>query len=80
MKLPQAFEEKMKGLLGEDFDSYIACFDNPRYYGLRVNTQKISVEEFRRRFSERNSGESGDYRGDRGGGRHCAQPGGTRKF
>ena len=44
MKLPQAFEEKMKGLLGEDFDSYIACFDNPRYYGLRVNTQKISVE------------------------------------
>ena len=36
MKLPQAFEEKMKGLLGEDFDSYIACFDNPRYYGLRV--------------------------------------------
>ena len=48
MKLPQAFEEKMKGLLGEDFDSYIACFDNPRYYGLRVNTQKISVEEFRR--------------------------------
>lgn len=48
MKLPQAFEEKMKGLLGEDFDSYIACFDNPRYYGLRVNTQKISVEEFQR--------------------------------
>lgn len=48
MKLPQAFEEKMRRLLGEAFEGYMDCFDKPRYYGLRVNTGKISVEEFRR--------------------------------
>lgn len=48
MNLPTAFEEKMRGLLGEEMDDYLACFGEPRYYGLRVNTGKISVEEFRR--------------------------------
>ena len=48
MNLPGAFEEKMKELLGEEFDEYIACYEEPRYYGLRVNTQKISVEEFQK--------------------------------
>lgn len=48
MKLPAAFEEKMKNLLGAEFDEYIACYENPRYYGLRVNTQKISTEEFKK--------------------------------
>ena len=43
MNLPSVFEEKMKELLGEEFDEYIACYDEPRYYGLRVNTGKISV-------------------------------------
>lgn len=46
MNLPKSFEEKMKNLLGDEFDDYIACYDEPRYYGLRVNTSKISVEEF----------------------------------
>ena len=46
MNLPKEFEEKMKALLGEEFDDYIACYEEPRYYGLRVNTKKISVEEF----------------------------------
>lgn len=48
MNLPKAFEEKMKTLLQEDYDSYLQCFDEPRHYGLRVNTKKISVEEFLR--------------------------------
>lgn len=48
MNLPSVFEEKMKELLGEEFDEYIACYDEPRYYGLRVNTGKISVEEFQK--------------------------------
>lgn len=47
MNLPIAFEEKMKHLLGAEFDEYIACYENPRYYGLRVNTQKISVDRFK---------------------------------
>ena len=46
VKLPEQFETKMKDLLKEEFDEYIACYDEPRYYGLRVNTGKISPEEF----------------------------------
>lgn len=46
MRLPQLFEEKMKELLGDQFPDYIACYDEPRYYGLRVNTSKITTEEF----------------------------------
>ena len=47
MNLPSAFEDKMKQLLKEEYKDYIACYDEPRYYGLRVNTKKISVEKFR---------------------------------
>lgn len=46
MRLPKEFEEKMKELLKEEFPDYIACYDKPRYYGLRVNTNKIPAEEF----------------------------------
>ena len=48
MDLPVAFEEKMRTLLGDEFDRYIQCFEENRLYGMRVNTNKISVEEFRR--------------------------------
>lgn len=46
MNLPIAFEEKMKALLGDEYDAYLRCYEEPRHYGLRVNTKKISVEEF----------------------------------
>ena len=46
MNLPVAFEEKMKKLLGEEFPDYIKCYEEPRFYGLRVNTKKITVEKF----------------------------------
>ena len=46
INLPDLFEDKMKRLLGNEFDEYIRCYDEPRYYGLRVNTRKISVEDF----------------------------------
>lgn len=48
MNLPVAFVEKMKELLGNEFDSYIQCYEEKRWYGLRVNTKKISVEEFKK--------------------------------
>lgn len=48
MNLPRAFEEKMKGLLKEEFQEYIDCYEEPRYYGLRVNTGKITVPEFQK--------------------------------
>lgn len=46
MKLPIEFTEKMRGLMGDEFDSYLESYSKPRFYGLRVNTLKISVEEF----------------------------------
>lgn len=48
MKLPEAFEEKMKTLLQEEYNEYLQCFEEPRHYGLRVNTNKISAEEFQK--------------------------------
>ncbi len=48
MRLPEAFEEKMKTLLKEEYDKYLQCFEEPRHYGLRVNTSKISAEEFQK--------------------------------
>ncbi|MFR2774713.1 MAG: RsmF rRNA methyltransferase first C-terminal domain-containing protein [Anaerostipes sp.] len=46
MKLPVQFEEKMKRLLGDDFAEYERHLEDPAYYGIRVNTLKISVEDF----------------------------------
>ena len=47
MNLPKTFEEEMTALLGaEDYKRYTDCFEERRHYGLRVNTAKISVEEF----------------------------------
>ncbi len=48
MRLPKEFEEKMRELLKEEFPDYMACYGKPRFYGLRVNTGKITAEEFER--------------------------------
>lgn len=48
MKLPERFENRMKELLGEEFAAYQASLDAPSFHGLRINTSKISVEEFLR--------------------------------
>lgn len=48
MELPQLFVEKMKSLLGEEYSDYEACLQRPKQSGIRVNTSKISVEEFRK--------------------------------
>lgn len=46
MNLPIEFEKKMKNMLGEEFDTYLASFNIKHKQGLRVNTSKISVEDF----------------------------------
>ena len=46
MNLPDAFKEKMEQLLQDEYPAYLACFEEKRYYGLRVNISKISAEEF----------------------------------
>lgn len=44
--LHPAFLARMKEMLGEEYDSFIKSYEVPRTYGLRVNTAKISCEEF----------------------------------
>jgi len=48
MRLPEAFLAKMKNLLGTEFDEFLKSYDDSKFQGLRVNTLKISVEEFLR--------------------------------
>ena len=45
MNLPKEYTEKMKKLLGNEYDSYIESFSQPRYYGLRANTLKVTPDE-----------------------------------
>ena len=46
MQLPDKYLDSMKELLGEEYEAYLKSFDDARLYGLRVNTKKISVEDF----------------------------------
>ncbi|MGI6056932.1 MAG: RsmB/NOP family class I SAM-dependent RNA methyltransferase [Bilifractor sp.] len=46
MKLPNEFDERMKNMLGNEYADFIASYDRPRLRGLRVNTMKITPEEF----------------------------------
>ncbi|MFD2613223.1 RsmF rRNA methyltransferase first C-terminal domain-containing protein [Paenibacillus gansuensis] len=44
--LPEAFLDKMQQLLGEEYPAFMASYEKPRYYGLRVNTNKVSLAAF----------------------------------
>ncbi len=46
MRLPDKYVEKMKRLLGDEYASYEASLNEPLNHCLRVNTLKISVEDF----------------------------------
>ena len=48
MQLPDRYKERMKRLLGNEYDAYEACLDQSARAGLRVNTGKITVEEFKK--------------------------------
>ena len=48
-RLPEQFKKNMKELLGEEeYESYLESFKQDRLYSLRINTAKISVEDFLR--------------------------------
>jgi 16S rRNA C967 or C1407 C5-methylase (RsmB/RsmF family)/NOL1/NOP2/fmu family ribosome biogenesis protein len=47
--LPAAYVERMTALLGGEADAFLASYDRPARPGLRVNTHKITPEEFQRR-------------------------------
>lgn len=46
MILPQQYQEKMKDLLGEEFQEYLKTYDRQLKVGIRINTRKVSCEEF----------------------------------
>lgn len=49
MGLPVAFIKNMREILGEEgLAEYLDSFEKPKFTGLRVNTSKISMEEFLR--------------------------------
>ena len=39
---PEAFEVRMKALLGDEYAAYLASYDRPRNVGLRVNPLKTA--------------------------------------
>lgn len=45
-QLPVEFENRMKILLGDEFEDYKKSFDEPPVRAFRVNTDKISLEDF----------------------------------
>ena len=47
-QLPIAFEKRMKELLGDEFEEYKKALAEPAVRALRVNTDKISLEDFER--------------------------------
>lgn len=46
MKLPLAFTEKMKKLLGDEYSDFVSTYTTEHYKGIRVNILKTSVEEY----------------------------------
>lgn len=48
MNLPAEFLTRMRGELGEEFSEFLKSYGNAPERGIRVNTLKISVEEFKK--------------------------------
>ncbi|MGV2806424.1 rRNA cytosine-C5-methyltransferase, partial [Clostridium perfringens] len=46
LQLPSPFLAKMKSLLGENYDNFMKSYEQAPNAGIRVNTLKISREEF----------------------------------
>ncbi len=48
VQLPETYVDKMKDLLEDEFPEFLSSYDQPRHYGLRVNTLKIAADRFLR--------------------------------
>lgn len=46
MYLPETYKNEMKRILGDEYKEYEASLTQTRCYGLRVNTAKISIQDF----------------------------------
>ena len=45
--LPADFKEKMKLLLGDEYEAYVKSFEEPCHNGLRINRLKIDKETWK---------------------------------
>ena len=50
IQLPEAFCQEMKSLLGEEYGQYLDSFDQPRNFGLRINTLKWTPGQWEERL------------------------------
>ncbi|MCM1437866.1 MAG: hypothetical protein NC131_01460 [Roseburia sp.] len=48
IELPSAFKQRMRDGLGEKYGDFINSYDRAAYKGIRVNTLKISPEDFKK--------------------------------
>ncbi|PKR83675.1 RsmF rRNA methyltransferase first C-terminal domain-containing protein [Heyndrickxia camelliae] len=46
MELPKEFLSKMKDLLKDEFDDFLQSYEEPKIQGLRINTLKLSIDDF----------------------------------
>lgn len=44
MELPIQFLERMKKMLGEEYEEFLASYEQERAYGMRINTLKLDVD------------------------------------
>lgn len=44
--LPEQFQKRMSEMLGTTYQEFLESYNSPRQYGLRVNTLKITPQEF----------------------------------
>lgn len=45
-KLPDNYIDRMRNLLGDDFDDYLHSFEQKSYRGIRINPTRISKDDF----------------------------------
>ncbi|MFD0869975.1 MULTISPECIES: RsmF rRNA methyltransferase first C-terminal domain-containing protein [Paenibacillus] len=46
IELPEAFIRKMKSLLKDEFQDFYSSYNDPRHYGVRINTLKVAAQQF----------------------------------
>lgn len=44
MELPQEFANRMRAMLGDEYEDFLACFEKPHFRGVRLNPLKCSWE------------------------------------
>ena len=49
--LPQAFENRMRDMLGDEFEEYVASYAHTRQFGLRINPLKTTEKDLQEKTS-----------------------------